>query len=265
MANRTAHLLSTVLCVLMCGQSILGLLYTNQYRDADWITASWFGNDLVTLVVAVTLLVIAPANAARSSARAWLIRVGVLGYAIYNYAFYLFGAALNVFFLFYVGAFIVAVAALIVGLTYVDPAEIAAAFRPSTPVRLIGGSLMSIALGLAAIWIAMWAAYVFAGKQLPIEPEPFRVVAALDLTLMVPALLGGGLLLWRKSPWGYIAASAASIQGSLYLLVLSVGSCVAILRGLVVAPGELPIWMPLATIMMALSITLLSRCTERHR
>jgi hypothetical protein len=34
----------------------------------------------------------------------------------------------------------------------------------------------------------MWAAYAFAGRPTPIEPEAFKVVAALDLCLMGPAL-----------------------------------------------------------------------------
>jgi hypothetical protein len=40
---------------------------------------------------------------------------------------------------------------------------------------------------------------------------------------------------------GYAIASITSIQGTLYLLVLSVNSVVAIRRGFVAAPFELPI------------------------
>ena len=98
---------------------------------------------------------------------------------------------------------------------------------------------MGIALGLGSIWIAMWAAYVFADIPTPVDSEAFKLVAALDLSLMVPALLCGGMLLWRRSPWGFIAASIAAIQSSLYLLVLSLNSLVAIRRGLAQAPGQL--------------------------
>ena len=43
-------------------------------------------------------------------------------------------------------------------------------------------------------------------------------------------------------PWGLVISAIASIQGALYLLVLSVNAVVAIRRGLTDAPGELPIW-----------------------
>jgi hypothetical protein len=40
----------------------------------------------------------------------------------------------------------------------------------------------------------MWTAYVFAGRPTPVDPEAFKIVAALDLSLMVPALTVGGIL-----------------------------------------------------------------------
>jgi hypothetical protein len=54
---------------------------------------------LITLLVAVPLFVPAFVGAARDSVRGLLLSLGIIGYALYNYAFYLFDAALNVFFL----------------------------------------------------------------------------------------------------------------------------------------------------------------------
>lgn len=226
----------------MLTQSLSGLLLPGQYRDVDWIKATWAGNDAVTLVVAVPLLLAGMVLANRGSVRGQLLWLGTVGYAAYNYAFYLFGAALNAFFLLYVAAVVLAVTLFIVALGQLDVAGLSQAFRPTTPVRTIGGALVVIGIGLAAVWIAMWAAYVFAGRPTPVEPEAFQVVAALDLAVMVPALTVGGVLIWRRQPWGYVIAAIASIQGALYLLVLSVNSIVAIRRGLVPAPGELPVW-----------------------
>jgi hypothetical protein len=98
---------------------------------------------------------------------------------------------------------------------------------------------------------------VFAGRPTPVEPEAFKIVAALDLTLMVPALGVGGGLLWQRRPWGCLLATIAAIQGALYLLVLSVGSAIAIRRGLVVAPGELPLWGSLMLVTAVAAIVLL--------
>ncbi len=75
---------------------------------------------------------------------------------------------------------------------------------------------------------------------------------------MVPALTAGGVLLWRRVSWGFVIAVMASIQGTLYLFVLSVNSLVAIQRGLANAPGELPIWGTLTIFTAAVALALLA-------
>jgi len=254
---RTPYRLSATLAAIMLVQPLLGLLFQRQYRDEEWITAAWFGNDWVTLVVAVPLLVLGVAFAARGSTRGLLLWLGMIGYAAYNYAYYLFGAALNVFFPVYVVPLVLAVVILVVALSRVDVSHVAASFRPTTPARIIGGYFAFIGVGLALVWMAMWASYVFAGRPTPIAPEAFKLVAALDISVMATALGLGGILLWQRRAWGYIVATIAGIQGSMYLLVLSTNSLIAIHRSLAEAPGELPMWGTLAALTMAATLWLL--------
>ena len=249
--------LSFTLSALMITQSLAGLMARHHYRDVEWIKATWFGNDWLTLVVAVPLLLMSTVGAQRGSARAFLVWAGAIGYAVYNYAFYLLGAALNVFFPLYVSAFVLAAVILIITLGRADASAVALNAPPVVPVRLIGGSFVMIGVGLAAVWTAMWAAYVFAGRPTPVDPDAFRLVAALDLSLMVPALVSGGVLLWQRHAWGVVLAAIAGVQGSLYLSVLSVNSWIAIERGLAAWPGELVIWGPLAGVTGTLTVLLL--------
>jgi hypothetical protein len=79
---------------------------------------------------------------------------------------------------------------------------------------------------------------------------------------MVPALTIGGVLLWRRAPWGFMIAAIAGIQGALYLFVLSVNSIVAIRRGLSNAPGELPIWGTLTVFTATIAVLLLSNVRD---
>lgn len=74
---------------------------------------------------------------------------------------------------------------------------------------------------LGAVWSVLWAGRVVAGAALPVGVEVFRVVAALDLTILVPVLVGGGCLFRRRRPWGYVLGAAAGVMGSGYLLVLA--------------------------------------------
>jgi hypothetical protein len=251
---RAARLLTVALLAVMLIQASTGLMFQPAYRDVDWIRATWFGNDWVTLVVAVPLLFAGVVRAAAGTIRALLLWLGLIGYALYNYAFYLFGAALSAFFPIYVAALVLAAVVLILALSHIDAREVSESFRPTTPVRFMGGSLVFVGLGLASVWIAMWAAYIFAGRPTPVETEAFKLVAALDLSLMVPALAAGGVLLWRRMAWGYVIAAIAATQGALYLFVLSVNSLVAIQRGIASPPGELPIWGPLTIFTAAIAV-----------
>jgi hypothetical protein len=226
----------------MALQAALGLAFPGEYRDEEWIRLSWWGNDLVTLLFAAPALVASAIVSARGSRRASLVELGVVGYGVYNYAFYAYGAALNRFFILYVVAVVLSGVALIARLGRMDVSSVAARL-PATPVRRgVAAYLGLVATGLAAVWVGSWAAYAFAGRLTPIEPGAFRLVAALDLTLMVPTMAAGGHFLWRARPWGLVISSLALVQGSLYLLVLAVNSLVAVSRGLVDAPGEAPIW-----------------------
>jgi hypothetical protein len=144
-----------------------------------------------------------------------------------------------------------------------NPIAAARTIAPAFRQRLIGGYLIFAAAGLSLVWIGVWAAYVFAGRPTPVEPEAFKIVAALDLLWLVPCLAVGGVLLWKRRPWGFIVAPAATVQASLYLLVLSVNSAIAIQRGLAAPPGELPIWVPLMVLTSVAALLLLTGA-DRH-
>jgi hypothetical protein len=234
-------------------------LFHEEYRDPEPIRTTWLGNDWITLVIGAPLLVVSRLRAARGSTRGLLVWLGMMAYAVYNDAFHLFGAALNAFFPLYVAALVVAVVALMLSLAQLNVSAIVHSFHASAMVRAIGGSLAFIGIGLAVVWTGMWAAHICAGRPTPFDAEAFKIVAALDLALMVPALISGGVLLWKRRPWGYIIASLASIQGARFLLVLTVTSFVAIQRGLANAPGQLPIWRSLALLTTTVAIILLTK------
>ena len=240
---KLACVLTRVVAGLMLLQSTLGLLFRSQYRDMQWIAMTWFGNDWVALALAAPLLLATVTIASRQRTSRWLLMwLGTLAFAIYNYAFYLFGAALNTFFPLYLALVIAAAIALLAALTSISPDSVAGSFHPHTPVRFLGGYFAFVAVSLATIWLGVWAAYIFMGRPTPVEPEAFKVVAALDTVLMVPLLAIGGVWLWQRRPWGYVIAAIAGVQASLYLSVLAVNALVFVMYGLAEPPGEFPMW-----------------------
>jgi hypothetical protein len=251
------------LTVIMALQALLGLAFQSAYRDAAWIKAAWFGNDWVTLAVAVPALAFSMALTRRGSTRGSLLGIGIAAYGVYNYAYYLLGAALNAFFPGYVLAFVLSIATLMAALSRFD-LQLVAAISPRSPsVRVIGGFFVFVGSGLSAAWLAMWAMHVFAAKPTPIAPEAFRLVAALDMAILVPPLLFGGILLSKFRPWGVVISAAAGVQSSSYLIVLTVNSAVAVHRGFAEASRELPIWGTLAFLTAAMTLWLFHCCAPR--
>lgn len=260
---RTAIIFSAALVLLMTVQSVAGLGFPDLYRDTGYVRETWFGNDLVTLALGVPLLCVGLILERGGYVLGRLIWLGALGYGVYNFAFYLFGAALNAFFPFYIALFLLFAVTLGLALAGTDAAQAASRLKPKAPLMFIGGYLVFVAFGLTIVWLIMWAAYIFAGKPTPGDPEAFKLVAALDLTMMVPALATGGILLLRRRPLGVVIAALAGVQGSLYLSVLALNGALFIQRGLAEAPGELPVWGTLALATSLVTVVFLANVSGK--
>lgn len=240
-----AYALSATIALLMAVASAFGLFRHGFYRDNAWGTAGFRGNDLVTLVVVVPLMVAAIVMARRGSARAGLVWLGTVAYALYNYAFYLFGAAFNELFLVYAALVGLSIWTLLLGLSDFDVAALAGRFALRTPVRWVAATMLLIALFLGGMWGAQSLAFVVTGElpQVIIDSgSRTSIVFALDLTLLMPAMAVGAILLWRRRPWGYAMSAILMIKGTAYtlaLLAMSVFSANAHIAG---AWDLAPVW-----------------------
>ena len=214
------------------------------YRDNALVRTTWLGNDAVTLFLAVPILVAGMVLARRGSLKAQLIWMGALDYMLYNYAFYLFGAAFNAFFLIYAALLGLSIFALIFGLVNLDVTRIRRRFSERTPVKWIGGYFLFVALGLSVVYLMQSIGFIVTG-QLPaivtMSGHPTNVVFALDLTLLIPWLVVGAMWLIKRKPWGYVIAGILSVKGPLYTLVLGVNSVLVMSAGLT-ETSELPLW-----------------------
>ena len=234
--------LSYLVLALMVAQSLLGMLFPQLYRDESFALNAWRLNDPLTLFLAVPLLGVSLRRAQRGSARAVLVCLGVLQYSLYNYAFYLFGATINVFFPLYVALFSLSAFALIAGLSNVDVRSIQ--MKPHTAYRRVAGYLAFWAGILAIAWTGQWAGFIFADRVPEIGEGPFRLIAALDLSLVVFPLAFITPWLWRGRTWGVVLAIVMLVKGVLYATLLSAASLPLFGRGW----GEdplLPLWLVL--------------------
>ncbi|EKD25873.1 MAG: hypothetical protein ACD_79C01462G0003 [uncultured bacterium] len=224
---KPAFTLSVIVSILAIVASVGGLLIPNLYHDNEFVKSAWFTNDLITLIVVIPLLLTSLLFALKGSLRWQLVWMGMLGYMIYNFAFYLFGAAFNNLFLVYVALFSSSIAALILGLSNLNVNDIALRFSPKTPVKVISIYIMLIAIMLFFVEMGMISNYFQTGalpETIKLTGHPTSIVFALDLSIVVPVSVVTAFLLWKQNTWGYILGMIMLLKGFTYGLVLSIGT-----------------------------------------
>jgi hypothetical protein len=214
---RTARMLTLLLIPLCVLVALAGLFVPGLYRDSPTSIPLQHGNDLATLAIGVPLLVGSLRLAGRGSVRGYLLWMGALGWTVYLGAIDSFSVQFNPLFLAYVAILGLATYALILGLAAVDARDVARSFGAGTPIGWVGGYLVVASTLTALLWLsdivpsalAGTAPAAIAGRNLPVEPSH-----VLDLGLLLPACILGGILLIRRRPWGYLLGG-----GGLALLV----------------------------------------------
>jgi hypothetical protein len=222
--SKAEYVSSAIVATAAVAASVSGLAIKGLYRDdTSWATAALRGGDLVTLVVAVPTLVVALVLASRGSSRARLVWIGALAYMVYNFAFYVFGAAFNDLFLVHVIAFSSSIFALIATMKNEDASVVARRYGAPPRVRAVAAMLVVVGVVFAALWSGFSISYAVTGRLSlgAATLEGMHTVFAIDLSLMVPAMVLAGVLLWRRNPWGFVAGTAMSVFGALYQLNLA--------------------------------------------
>lgn len=243
MSHRTATIwlwLTGPIALLVAIAAGVGFFVEDLYRDTPLNAAQAVGQDLITLVVALPLLVISAILALRGSMRAHLVWLGVIGYLVYTYASYALAIQFNPLFLVYVALLGCSLYALIGGLATTDFAGIKAHFSRGTPVKVVSIFLGVVAMVFYFMWLSEDIPALLAGAvpQGVIDGEaPTDVVHVLDMAWILPANALAAIWLWRGRALGYTLAGI--VLSFLSLLVLAIMSMIVfeVLYGLAAAVG----------------------------
>lgn len=218
--SRFAVIATAVVVGLMTLESVLGLVVHGLYREQRWAIAALRGNDLVTLALVTPILAVALVR--RHSGRWGLVWLAGLFYGVYNFAYYAFGTAFNDVFLLHVATLALSLAALVALVANLDVEAVAASAGRRRPPRWIAAYMVVVGGALIAAWGGFSLRFAING-ELPkdvMPPSAIHLVYALDMSLLAPAFLAGGVLLWRRQPWGYALGVAVNLFGAAYLIVL---------------------------------------------
>ena len=206
---------ATITITILLAVAAVGGLFFDAYRDNAWVSSQMRGQDFVSLVFAVPLLLASAFLASRGSTRAQLVWLGALGYVTYSYL-YIFGIAWNQLFLVYLVLLTLSGITLIRGLLSLDATAIAGQFSSKAPLRAVSRYMTIFGIGLSALWGAQALVATVTGeipKSVIDSGHPTGVVFILDLGLVVPLFLIGSHLLRRRHPWGFVAAGILLVKG----------------------------------------------------
>ncbi|HEX8983163.1 MAG TPA: hypothetical protein VF792_10365 [Ktedonobacterales bacterium] len=183
--------------------------------------AQAIGQDAVTLLVGIPLLISATILASRGSLRGRVLRAGVLWYFTYTYLLMAFGAAYNPVFLVYVTLFSASLFAFVLSLLAIDVQRLPAQFSPRFARRAVAGVMIGIGVMLALLWLGRIVPALVAGSTPPgLESYSTLFVQAGDLSLVVPLAILTGALLLRRQPVSYLLAGVILIKGATLGLAL---------------------------------------------
>ncbi|WP_458207545.1 hypothetical protein [Haladaptatus sp. NG-SE-30] len=228
--------------VLTVVATVVGLFVPGLYRDAPSQLPQLYGQDLVTLAVAVPVLAIALYYTARGSLRGYVVWLGVTGYLLYTYASYAFMTAFNELYLVYVALFGVTLFTFVGGMVHLD----AVALKRAVGGRSAGNqsvgdrraddrsvrSYVAFQLAVAILVVLMWLSAILPATLDGTIPQsivtadiPVNVIYSLDLGVLVPAFALSASWLWHGRAWGYAFTGVLLVKiATLGLAVLAMAT-----------------------------------------
>jgi len=177
------------------------------YYDTVSSAAQQQGNDVITLFVALPLLVVSTWMALRGSLRGRLLLTGAIGFFLYTYLSMCMLTAFNALFLVYVAIFGLCLYAFILCMMSFDLETLPRHFSERLPRGWIAALLFVIGAFLTLSWLGRVLSPLMQNIPPLLDNATTMVIQAMDLSLIVPLAALSGILLLRRSPWGYLLTS----------------------------------------------------------
>lgn len=233
------------------------------YYDTVSTAAQMQGNDVITLAVGLPLLAVSAWLAFRGSLRGQLLLTGTLGFFLYTYLSMSMLTAYNALFLVYVAAFTLSLYAFILSMLSIDLKRLPEHFSPRLPRGWIAGTLFAVGGFLGLAWLGRIVPPLLQGGTPALENTTTLVIQTMDLGLIVPLAILAGILLLRRTAWGYLLASVAVLKGLTMALAVSAMGLNMILAGVPDSPAILIPFLILTGLNLVMAVLLLRNIQAR--
>jgi hypothetical protein len=190
------------------------------YRfDPAWLAREGVVWDWINLFVGLPLFALAIYLSQKNSLRGQLLVGGMLFYFYYVYIMAMAGYAFNRIFLVYTAIFALSGVTFFINLHGIDVARLPEKVSPRFPRRLFIGFTFAMSFLLILLWLGRIIPMMISDR-LPEDMAGLNTLVSqgFDLGMIVPLLLSTGILLWRRSAWGYLL-TGVSLSYSLLMCI----------------------------------------------
>lgn len=237
--NKWITIFTIILIFLSLTATLGGLFIDNLYQDNVQFNQIWKSNDIITLCVALPLLIGAVIYTyLKKSIISLLIWYSMIWFLCYNYAFYVFGASFNAFYLIHLSIYTLSILTIILALIHFPIHDLKVSNKKSVLDYIVVGMMLFLSLGLLSIYSIQSINFALNGVLPAIitaSGHVTSVVFSLDISMVVLFFILASVLILKRNPWGYLIAFIAQLKGVVYMFVL-------IYASIETNPAEVPIW-----------------------
>ncbi|MFT7149056.1 MAG: hypothetical protein ACI82Q_000913 [Nonlabens sp.] len=209
----------TELLVMLCTvATVIGITNNNIYLDGDWASAQWLGQDWVTLIIGMPLLLVSSWKVILKRSLVWeLVLGGVLFYLVYIYAFFLFEARFTALYFIHLPIFSVSLLCLFVVFHHLLNAKNDYAYTHRLTLSTIIGYFLLISAFLSWLWLQDLVKHLTTVDYFSDTPdgEPPLVMYTLDLDIIVPMMVIASILLFKNHTLGLIMVGVLLVMSFL--------------------------------------------------
>lgn len=218
------------------------------------------GQDVVTLLIGIPLLVAGIVLSRKETLRGQLLLAGALGYFLYTYGAMSFLTAFNPFFLVYVALFSLSLFGFILAMMNLDVDEVVRHISDGFPRRAVSIYFIAIAVFLSLAWLGLvtipsltWT------PPYGLESAITLVIQAIDLGVVVPVSFITATLLLKRSGWGYVLSAVLLIK-----IIMMGAALIAMIIGQILAGLEIPVVTSIFFVLISISGIIFGIITLRN-
>lgn len=212
------YALSLIISGLMTLASISGILFPYTVYPTDELLRAFISNDVVNLLIGLPIMFISILLAMRKQLLGLLLWPGALFYVLYNYMIYVLAMPFNIAFFLHLILVTLSLYTTIILVETIDGNKIQRQLAGKVHEKIAG--VILVGMGFLFLLQVVGVMVTSLVNQ--------TLITEMDLALHVsdflisPALVIGGILLWRRKEFGYVSGFGLLFQASMLFIGLIV-------------------------------------------